>query len=434
MASLTRLLRRSLENPSTPLSAPDDWLYDALGARRSSSGVRVNPQTALTYSAWWRGCDLISGGLAKLPLRVYRWQGKARQRATDHPAYKPLRHKANRDTKSFDWKKVLQVHALSLGNGYSYIARDGAGRPLELLQLNPTTTYPVRENGVLWYVVQPPKAELRKVPAADILHFKGLSWDGLVAYSVISKAREALGLGLAMEAYGSLFFGNGARPAVILEHPGRLSKRARANLRRTWEKIHAGLENAHRTAILEEGMRVRPFALSARDAQLLEERQMQIREIANFLGLPAHKLGDTSRAGYNSLEQENQSYLDDSLDPWLVGWEEECRDKLLTEQEKEDDEYTIEFDRRGLVRANLQARGSYYSTGLQNGWLCIDEVRGEEGLNPLPNNLGEKHYKQVNLAEIGAEDPPEEDPADPPADDKPKPDPTSTDPAEEDAP
>jgi HK97 family phage portal protein len=411
--SIISLVRRSLENPSTPLSAPDDWLYTALGAYKSSAGVSVNAQTALTYSAFWRAVNLISSDTAKLPLLVYKKKGKARQVAIKHPAYKLLRRKPNSETKAFDFRRTLMGHALSVGNGYAYIVRSGAGDPLELIQLNPLVTYPVRANGRLWYVTEPPNSEMRKLPADDVLHIKGLSFDGMQAYSIVEKARETLGLGMALETYGSIFFQNAARPAVVLEHPGKLTEPAAKNLRESWERMQAGLKNAHRTAVLTEGMTAKPLSISARDAQLIEERQFQIREVANFTGVPSHKLGDTARSGYNSLEQEDQDYLDSTLDQWLVSWEEECWDKLLREREKDNESVIVEFDRRKLIRANLAARGTYYSTGLQNGWLCIDEVRDEEGYNPLPNNLGEKHYKQVNLQEVGAEPPEPEPTADP---------------------
>ena len=403
---ILNLIRRSLENPSTPLSAPDDWLYTALGSFRSSSGVSVNSQTALTYSAFWRGVNLMSGDVAKLPLHLYRRKGKARELAIDHPAFKLLRRKPNAFTKAFDFKRTLMGHALSLGNGYAYITRNGRGDPIELVQLNPHVTYCVRTNGRLWYITEPPGVAARKLPAEDVLHVKGLSFDGLSGYSVIEKARESLGLGMALETYGSIFFQNAARPAVVLEHPNKLTPEARTNLRESWERMHAGLSSAHRTAILEEGLTAKPFSLSARDCQLIEERQFQIREVANWLGLPPHKLGDTSSANYNSLEQENQSYLDSSLDPWLVAWEEECFDKLLRENEKDQESIVVEFNRRGLVRANIQARGAYYNGALQNGYKNIDEVRDEEGDNPLPDGLGEAHYRQMNLQEIGEDPPP----------------------------
>ncbi len=409
--SILRTLRRSLENPSTPLSDPDDWLYTALGSYKSSSGVSVNAQTALTYSAFWRAINLISSDVAKLPLLTYERKGKAREIALKHPAYRILRRKANDQTKAFDFRRALTGHALTVGNGYAYIVRLGNGDHYELVQLDPRLTYPVRANGRLWYVTETPSGEMRRLPAEDTLHVKGYSYDGLIGYSVIEKARESLGLGMALEAYGSIFFRNAARPAVLLEHPGKLTPEARDNLRASWERMTSGLENAHRTAVLEEGMKASPFSISARDAQLLEERQFQAREVGNWTGVPSHRLGDTSNAGYNSLEQEDQAYLDSTLDPWLVSWEEECWDKLLREKEKDDESFVIEFFRRGLVRANMAARGAYFSSALQNGWLNLDEVRDDEGYNPLPDGLGEQHYKQVNLQVIGEE--PEEPPADP---------------------
>lgn len=414
--------RASLENPSTPLSNPDEWLYEALGARKSASGVRVNRETALTYAAVWRGTNLISRDVGKLPLVIYKRQGEGKARAPEHAAYNLLRRKPNQYMTAFVFRQTLQAHVLLRGNGYAYIFRRGDGTPLELLPLNPDSTYPVRENGVLMYITEisltvqgqtggAPVVQLRKLPAADVLHIKGLSFDGLIGYDVITKARESLGLGIAMEEFGSRFFRNNAKPSVVIEHPGKLTDQAAKKLREQWNSIHSGLENAHKTAVLEEGMKLKEFSIAARNAQLIESRQFQIREVANWFGVPPHKLGDTTRTAFASLEQENQSYLDDALDPWLVNWEEECWDKLLTEEEKAGDTHVIEFMRHALVRANLADRGIFYSAALSAGWISRDEVRARENLNPIPDGQGQVFLFPLNMAPNGITPAPAKKPA-----------------------
>lgn len=410
LTSLFALQKRSLENPSTPLSAPDDWLFDSLGSFRASSGVNVNRETALTYDAYWRCVSLISGDVGKTPLHVQVKEDDAWLHDEDHPAYYLLCHEANPEVSSVQWKRVMAVHGCAEGNGYSYIMRDGAGRPRELWPLSPMKTYPVRQPGdnEIWYVTEVAAAQ-RKIPAADIFHLKGLSFDGLVGYSVVSKMREALGLALAYENYASIFFRNNARPNVVLRHPGRLKPEAKINLRESWERIHSGLENSHRTAVLEEGMDLATFVVNARDSQLLEGMQFSKVKIANFFGVPPHKVGDSSRTSYNSLEQENQEYLADGagLGFWLAAFQDEARKKLLTEEERHEASHRVRFHTKDLIRANLQTRTAYYVSGLQNGWLCPDEVRAEEGLNPRPDGKGKDFLQALNMGKPGGTPPPQ---------------------------
>jgi len=397
MGLLTEIFRRSLENPSTPLSAPDDWLFDSLGSFRASSGVNVNRETLLTWDAYWRCVNLISGDAAKLPLCVYQKTDTGKQHATDHDAYRLLRYKSCPELMALMLKRVLTFHGLSEGNGYAYILRDKAGRPLELWPLSPMKTYPVREDSTLWYVTEV-NAQQRKIRSENIFHLKGLSFDGLVGYSAVSKIRETGGMALATENFGSIFFRNNARPNVVLKHPGRLKPEAKQNLRESWERMHSGLENAHRTAVLEEGMDIVTLQHNARDAQLLELKGFTRLQVANFFGVPPHKVGDSSRTSYNSLEQENEAYLDDGhgLGYWLAAWEAEAWDKLLSEEEKDSLSHTVEFDRSGLLRANLGARTTYYTAMLTNGVLSPNEVRAQEGLNPRDG--GDDYLTPLNLS------------------------------------
>ena len=391
-------LNRSIENPTTPLNDPDDWLYDALGSAPSSAGTRVSRHTALTYAAVWRAVNLISSSVAKIPILVYRRDGKGKVVATDHPAYRLLRRGPNEYMTAFTWKQTAQQHLLLCGNSYSYIERREDGSPSALLPLSPELTAPLRVDGVLWYVTKIPGSnELRKLRSEDVLHIPGMGFDGLCGYSVITYARESIGLGLAARYYGTKFFRNNARPSIVLEHPGKLTDEAMTNIRNSWERLYSGLENAHRPAILREGMRLTPYGINARDSQLLESRQFEVREIANFFGVPPHKIGDQSRAGYNSLEQEDQSFLDDTLDPWFCSWEEECWRKLMTEEEKSSESCLVSFDRSQLVRANLEARGNYYTKAIQWGWMSPDEARDREGLNPREDGKGGEYLRPLNM-------------------------------------
>lgn len=412
MSFLTTMFRAATpENPRFSLNDPAAW--DAFGVTKSASGVTVNRETALTYSPWWRGVNLLSSDVAKLSLLIYRRVGSdpedGKELATDHQAYQLLRHKPNERQTAHVWKKQMTAHALTEGNAYSVIDRLGDGTPAALLPLDPTSTYPVVESrdgapGRLWYVTAVGGSQ-RKILPENMWHMKGLSFDGLVGYSVWQKAIDSLGLAIGTKKFATTSLKNFGRPAVVLTHPGTLTEPVKTTLAANWERMHAGIDNAARTAILDRGMQLKEYSFNARDLQLAQTFEFSIRDIANFLGLAPHKLGDTSRTAYSSLEQENQSYLDEGLDPWLVNFEDECRDKLLREAEKEDDSVVVEFDRRALLRADRAALANYYRAALAGQpWMTVNEVRERDGLNP--DDDGDKIMQPMNMGQGGQQNEP----------------------------
>ena len=415
----------SAENPAVPLSsiADGDDMFDALtGGSGTATGVRVNRNRVLGYSAVWRAVNLISGGVGRLPLGVFRYlTPRGKEPDYKHQCRRVLR-RPNEYMTPIIFRKTIQSHALLDGNGYAYIARDLSMRPTDLLPLDPRRTWPVRVDGMLWYVTEtgamvPGKRrrrEMAKIAATDVLHIPGLGYDGLCGYPVVRLLRETFGTAIAARDYGSRFFANDGRPGVAIEVPASMKLDAITNIRESWGAMHTGIQNAHKVAILREGMKLVPLgAANARDAQLLENRSFDAREIANVFGVPAHKLGDPSRTAYNSLEAENQSFLDDTLDDWLCTWEQEMERKLLTEFEKDAESHCIEFNRRALLRTNLTARGAYYSQAIQIGWKSRDEVREEEGDNPIPGGKGSEFVLPVNVATVNPA--PAADPAPTPA-------------------
>lgn len=410
-------MRRSIENPAVPLgSLHDDWGL----ASNSASGIAVTKDKALMYPAFWRGVNLISRDIAKLPLFIYRRKGEGKERAPEHPAYRLLRYKPNDDMTAFVFRQTIQAHALCQGNGYAYIVRAGDASPRELLPLMPDKTWPVRANGQLLYVTEVDGVQ-RKLLPENVLHIKGLGYDGLVGYNVITYAADALGLGLAAQQYGSRYFRNNARPSVVIEVPNAMNPEAAKNMLANWNNLHSGLDNSHRAALMTNGAKVNPITINARDSQLMELREFQLRDISNVLGIPPHRLGDTTRTSHSSLEQENQSYLDDALDGWLCNWEAETSDKLLTEAEKDADSHVIEFMRQALVRADLTARAEYYAKSLAgNPWMTQDQVRSLENMDPMGGSASE--LLPPPNATKGQEQPATSNtPEDVPADDTPPP-------------
>jgi hypothetical protein len=239
-----------------------------------------------------------------------------------------------------------------------------------------------------------------KITSTDMLHIKGLGFDGLQGYPVIRILRETIGGAVAARDYGTRYFRNNARPGIVIQCPAAMKPEAVNNLRESWERLHTGIDNAHRTAILRDGCTLVTYDVSAKNAQLLENREFDAREIANVLGVPPHKLGDPSKTAYNSLESENNGYREDTLDSWFVAWEQECDSKLLTEEEKANESHCCRFDSRPLSRINATDRATFYNQGINGGWLNADEARAYENLNPLPGGNGKKYYRPVNLAPV----------------------------------
>lgn len=393
--------RSSLENPNVPLNLQSDEAFEAFGGSKSVSGVRVSRSKALGYPAVWRAVSLISGDVGKLPLLVYKQTGKNKQPDPKHPVYRLLLRKPNDAMTAFVFKQTLMLHVLTHGNGYAYIDRDGAGRATQLLLLDPDSCEPIRVNEQLWYLYTLPHGgETRKLPAEEVLHFKGLGFDGLRGLPVLKLARDALGAAIAARDHSARYFSNGARPGGVLEHPGKLTDQARKNMRESWDRVHRGLENAHKVAILEEGTKYNGFASNARDAQLLETREFDAREVANIFGVPTHKLGDPSKVAYNSLGEENQSYYDDTLSRWLKAISEECHDKLLSEQEKAKESHCVDFDYQEIQRANLPAQVDFADRLFRAGIINQDEARAIFSYNPAPDSKGQQFFVPNTLVPI----------------------------------
>jgi HK97 family phage portal protein len=408
MSKKKKRQNRSAENPNVPIDVAvfNDAAADALGAPRSASGVRVGHRRAFGYPAYWRAVNLIAGDVGKIPLITYRMQGANREHDRSHPAYRLLATKPNRNTTAYIFKQTLQAHTLTTGNGYAYIDRDRAGRPLELLILDPRNVSATKYNGELWYLYQPSNSKPRKLPAVDVLHWKGLGFDGVVGYPVLEYMADSLGLAVGARDYSARYFRNNTNPGGVLEHPGKLTDIGRRNMRESWERLHRGLDNVHKVAILEEGVKYNAFQSNARDAQLLESRQFDAREIANIFGVPSHKLGDSSKVAYNSLGEENQSYWNDTLSSWFTMISQENHDKLLSEKEKAAGTHCIDFDYSAIQRANPEAQMTYATKGFAGGIMTQNEARATIGLNATADDSGEEF---VELGAKSSESEPEDD-------------------------
>jgi len=382
--------RRSLENPSLSLADPQAWLDmedawdEAMGGGGSTlAGIHVGTRTAMQYAPFWRGVWMLSADVAKVPIKVYRVTDGAKEEAREHPAWRVLRRPNPGVMPRYVFWRAFMLHAI-LGNGLAYIQRDGAGRPLRLILMESQRTDIETYGGLRRYRYHFADGRTETYGAADVFHVLGQTRDGMSGLPLVRYAKQFLARGLAMERYGAAFFGNNAESGVVIEFPGKLNDDALQRMSRSWKASHQGIERSHRPAILEQGAKVSSTGSKARDAQLNESEEASITAAANWLGMPQHKLGHTAPTSYNSLEHEDQAYLDQSLDPWYVAIEDEAHEKLLTEQERDSEEIIVEYVRAALVRADLTSRFSAYQTALAGSpFMTQNEIRRRENLPPI---------------------------------------------------
>jgi HK97 family phage portal protein len=225
------------------------------------------------------------------------------------------------------------------------------------------------------------------LPMEQVLHIPGLGFDGLVGYSPIAMAKNAIGLAVACDEYGASFFANGAAPSAVLEHPGVIKNPER--VRDAWQRAY-GSSNAHKTAILEEGMKYTPISIPNNEAQFLETRKFQIEEIARLYRVPLHMIGDLDHATFSNIEHLSLEFVKYTLDPWLVRWEQGLQKALLSDSEK--GRYFIKFNVEGLLRGDYQSRMQGYATGISNGFLSPNDCRRLENMNLIPAEKGGDDY------------------------------------------
>lgn len=363
----------------------------------SNSGKNVNERSAMQMTAVYACVRILSESIAGLPVHLYQYvDSGSKQKALEHPLYRLLHDEPNPEMTSFVFRETLMTHLLLWGNAYAQIIRNGKGQVVALYPLMPNRMSVDRDDkGHLFYQYQmqdsdAPTAKSGTVilKPADVLHVPGLGFDGLVGYSPIAMAKNAIGLSIATEEYGAKFFANGATPSGILEYPGTV-KNPEA-IRESWNAGFGGSSNAHKVAVLEEGMKYTPIAISPNEAQFLETRKFQIDEIARIFRVPPHMVGDLEKSSFSNIEQQSLEFVKYTLEPWIVRWEQSLNRALLTETEKA--AYFVKFNVDGLLRGDYQSRMNGYATARQNGWMSANDIRELENLDLIPDELGGNLY------------------------------------------
>lgn len=379
---------------------------------RTTSGKPVNERTAMQTTAVYACVRILAEAVASLPLHVYEYQDDGGKKLVhDHPLYYLLHDEPNPEMTSFVFRETLMSHLLIWGNAYAQIIRDGAGRVLGLYPLLPDKMDVQRDDkGNIYYVYSRNSDENPmfkeygniKLKAEDVLHIPGLGFDGLIGYSPIAMAKNAVGMTLACEEYGASFFANGANPGGVLEHPGVLKDPSK--VRESWNSVYRGVNNAHKIAVLEEGMKYQQIGIPPEEAQFLETRKFQINEIARLYRIPPHMVGDLDKSSFSNIEQQSLEFVKYTLDPWVIRWEQSLQRSLLLPGEK--GKYFIKLNVDGLLRGDYQSRMNGYAVGRQNGWFSANDIREMENMNPIPDEEGGNLYlingAMTKLADAGA--------------------------------
>ena len=363
----------------------------------SASGKRVNERSAMQMTAVYSCVRILSEAVAGLPLHLYQYTDKgSKEKAVDNPLYFLLHDEPNTEMTSFVFRETLMTHLLLWGNAYSQIIRNGKGEVMGLYPLMPDRMTVNRdEKGRLYYeyMVSSDDAKTLKdgtvrLSPYDVLHIPGLGFDGLVGYSPIAMAKNAIGLAIAAEEYGSKFYANGATPSGILEYPGTVKEPDK--VRESWNAGFGGSSNAHKIAVLEEGMKYTPISISPNEAQFLETRKFQINEIARIFRVPPHMVGDLEKSSFSNIEQQSLEFVKYTLEPWLVRWEQAMQRALIPQDDKS--KYFIKFNVDGLLRGDYQSRMQGYATARQNGWMSANDIRELENLDRIPAEDGGDLY------------------------------------------
>ena len=400
MGNLKSYIARKLSDliKRDALSDPNHWILQHVSPA-TSAGVTVTAQNALQTSAVFACVRVLAETIASLPLKIYRrQQDGTKKEAPTHPLYNLLNRVGPNpwQTAPEFWEMQCGHNALR-GNAYAFKSRNGAGQFAGFIPLNPAnmqidvTVDDFTEPRIIYRYTPDGRGQAVDIPADDIWHLKGISSDGFTGLSPLSLAREAIGLSIAAESHGSVYFKNGARPSGVAQYPGKLKEDAYDRFKKSIQENISG-DNKHKVLLLEQGATWNQIGLSNGDSQFLETRQFQVEDIARIFRMPAILIGHPDKSStYASAEQFMISFVVHTIRPWLVRIEKSITKNLLNEDRQT---YFAEFKVDGLLRGDSKSRAEFYASAIQNTWMSPNEVRGLENLDP---RAGEDVYENPNV-------------------------------------
>lgn len=344
---------------------------------------------------------VLSETLGSLPMVLYAEDGEGnKKKARNHPLYETLRYQPNNWQTWIEFAEMMTAHVALRGNAYAEIIYAKSGDISQLVPLHPDRVMPALVNNERVYQYSPLSGPRRILLKGEVLHVPGLSFDGISGLDPITYARHAIGLAKGAEVYGSRFFMNDARPGVVIKHPGpkAMSDKAYNNFRESWEERHSGAKRSHRPVVLEEGMDVKQIGISPENAQFLETRKFQKNEIAGFFRVPPHMIGSMEDATFSNIEHQGRSFVDNTMLPWFVRWEQALRrDLLISAADKKS--FTIEIEPAAILRGDLKSRNESYAIARNGGWMSVNDIRKKENMNPIEG--GDRYLEPLNMVEVG---------------------------------
>ncbi len=394
----------------------EDILAELAGSGTASkAGARVNWQTALQITTAFACARVIADGLAQVPFKLFQDKpGGGKQSATNHALYDLLSSRPNDRQTSFEFREQIALHLVFCGEAFVWKHRIGS-KIIELLAYEPNCITVKRDGWALRYFVTTASGGQLEIPADEMWHLRGPSWDGFVGLDAVKYAREALGLALAAEEHSARMFSNGARVGGILTTDTTPKPEDRAEMRKSWQETYGGLANAFKTALLWGGIKYQPMGMQADQAQLIEQRRFQIEEICRFARVLPIMIGHYDKAAtFASAEQMFLAHVVHTLGPWYARLEQSADVNLLTDKERASGLY-FKFLPQALMRGAHKDRAEYFAKALGAGgspaWMTQDEVRELDELNPLggdaarlrePSNVGAKAPAATDTPDAGA--------------------------------
>jgi len=371
------------------------WWLEARGFRTPSTGETVSYNSMLGIPAFYCGTRMISETVGSLPLNVYRRRPTRGQDVwRTHPAHPLLHDEPNPEMTAMSFRQTLCSHAIGYGNAYAEIVRRGDGMPAQLWPIGPDRVRALRaDNFSLWYEVHKLDGGMAYIPAYDMLHVPGLGFDGVQGYSLMHVALESIGICLAQQKYEGKFFSNGGHISLAAETDNVLKEDTFNRLKGELNSKLMGLDNAHRIALLEAGIKLKPLNINNVDAQLLEGKHFSVEDWARWLNMPPHKLKEMAHATFSNIEHQNIEWVVDTIRPWLIRFEQEYNRKLFRQKNIFYAKHVVD----GLLRGDQKSRYESYAVARNWGWMSANDVLELEDRNPLPEDLGDIYLVPGNM-------------------------------------
>ena len=397
MSFISRVFNQSIDDPFTKI-------VERFWGVNVNSGVTVSESSALKYVTVYSCVRVLAETIGSLPLFVYQARaGGGADKVHSHPAYHLLHNAPNDEMTSQTWRETIMGHIALSGNGYSRILRDDERRygnagllGLEPLDWQRVEPFRDRETKRLMYRITNDDGTMETLVPRKILHIPGLGYDGIMGYSPVSMAREAIGLGLASTEFAARFFGQGMNIGGVLEHPGKLSDPAKQNLQKSLDERGSGLANSWRPFVLEEGMKWSRIPMPLTDAQFLETRKFTRDEICGLFRVPPHMIANLERSTNNNIEHQSLEFVKYTILPWITRWEQTLNWKLFGDNERARGLY-VKFNVEGLLRGDYKSRQEGLGIQRQNGIINANEWREMEEMNPIEGVSGDAYLVNGNM-------------------------------------